>query len=152
MTPAPILDHEATAVRAELARTDTKAGIILAFAGTSFSVLAALTVLASALAVPARVGLGVAVALLAAASAVTLTVIRPALPRRGRGGTGFTAAAFLDVDELLATLPDTATERARDVIRLSQIAHAKYRKLRLAVDLMLTALAVVVTSLPLGAL
>ncbi|MFD8534318.1 Pycsar system effector family protein [Streptosporangium canum] len=148
---APILDHESTAVRAELARTDVKASTVLAFAGTSFSVLAALVTLASGLAVPARVGLGVAVALLAAASAVALTVIRPCLPRQG--GTGFVAHAAADVEQLLAGFAaDAETRRARDVIRLSQIATAKYARLRRAVDLMLAALAVVVASLPLGAL
>ncbi|MFI6889932.1 Pycsar system effector family protein [Streptosporangium canum] len=143
---------ETDAARAELARTDTKASIILAFAGTAFSVLAALAVLASGLAVPARIGLGVAVALLAAASAVALCVIRPSLPRRG--GTGFVSHAEAgDVDELLEQLAaDPETRRAKDVIRLSQIARAKYRRLRLAVGLMLAALAVVVASLPLGAL
>ncbi|WP_051864161.1 Pycsar system effector family protein [Streptosporangium roseum] len=144
---------EAEAARTELARTDTKAATVLAFAGTAFSVLAALAVLASSLAVPARIGLGIAVALLAAASAVALMVIRPSLPRRGQG-TGFTAHAELtDPDELLAELAtDPETRRARDVIRLSQIARSKYRRLRLAVGLMLAALAVVVASLPLGAL
>ncbi|WP_051866274.1 Pycsar system effector family protein [Streptosporangium roseum] len=143
---------EAEAARAELARTDTKAATVLAFAGTAFSVLAALAVLASGLAVPARIGLGVAVALLAAASAVALCVIRPSLPRQG--GTGFVSHAEAgDVDELLEQLAaDPETRRARDVIRLSSIATAKYRRLRLAVDLMLAALVVVVASLPLGAL
>ncbi|MEV4180686.1 Pycsar system effector family protein [Streptosporangium canum] len=141
---------EATAARTELARTDTKAGIVLAFAGTAFSVLAALTVLASGLALPGRVGLGIAVVLLAAASAVALTVIRPSLPRHG--GTGFVShAQAADVDDLLEQLADDPeTRRGRDVIRLSQIARAKYRGLRLAVDLMLAALVVVVASLPLG--
>ncbi|MER5424399.1 Pycsar system effector family protein [Streptosporangium roseum] len=144
---------EADAARAELVRTDTKAGIILAFAGTAFSVLAALAVLASGLAVPARIGLGIAVALLAAASAVALCVIRPALPRRGQG-TGFVShAEVCDVDELLDELAaDPETRRAKDVIRLSSIAKAKYVRLRRAVDLMLAALVVVVASLPLGAL
>ncbi|MFD8533855.1 Pycsar system effector family protein [Streptosporangium canum] len=141
---------EADAARVELARTDTKAGIILAFAGTAFSVLAALAVLASGLAIPGRIGLGIAVVLLATASAVALAVIRPSLPRQG--GTGFVShAEVVDVDDLLEQLAvDPETRRARDVIRLSQIARAKYKGLRLAVDLMLAALAVVVASLPLG--
>lgn len=145
---------EAEAARTELARTDTKAATVLAFASTSFSVLAALVTLASGLAVPARIGLGVAVALLAAASAVTLGVIRPSLPRRGWQGTGFIANADAgDPEELLADLADDPeTRRARDVIRLSQIAKAKYTRLRWSVDLMLAALIVVVASLPLGAL
>ncbi|SNT60642.1 NUDIX domain-containing protein [Streptosporangium subroseum] len=144
---------ETAAARTELMRTDTKANTVLAFAGGAFSVLAALSVLASGLALPTRVGLWVAVALLASASAVALTVIRPTLPRHG-DGTGFTAhAAVGDVEELLDQLAaDPESRRARDVIRLSQIACAKYRVLRTAVDLMLAALGVVVISIPFGLL
>ncbi|MFI6513633.1 Pycsar system effector family protein [Streptosporangium sp. NPDC050855] len=140
---------EAAAARSELARTDTKAGLLLGFAGTAFSVLAALGVLASGLPPAGRVGLGAAVALLAAAAATVLTVIRPSLPRPG-SGTGFIAhAEVADAEELLAVLAeDPETRRAQDVIRLSQIAAAKYRGLRAATNLMLLALAVVVVSLP----
>lgn len=143
----------ADAARAEVTRTDTKAATLTSFTGTAFSVLAALVTLASGLAVLARVGLAVAVALLAASSAVALSVIRPSLPRPGQG-TGVMAHAEVtgpaDLLEALAENPQT--RRATDVIRLSQLARAKYRRLRLAVDLMLTAVAVVVASLPLGLL
>ncbi|MFF5115047.1 Pycsar system effector family protein [Streptosporangium sp. NPDC000509] len=142
---------EADAARMELARTDTKAGLLLGFAGTAFSVLAALGVLASGLLPAGRVGLGIAVALLAAASAVALTVIRPSLPHPATGtGTGFIAHARVgDAEELLACLAeDPEMRRAQDVVRLSQIAAAKYRRLRVATDLMLLALAVVIVSLP----
>jgi len=142
---------EADAARAELARTDTKAGLLLGFAGTAFSVLAALGVLASGLLPAGRVGLGIAVALLAGASAAALTVIRPSLPRPSTGtGTGFIAHAQVgDAEQLLASLAeDPEMRRAQDVVRLSQIAAAKYRRLRVATDLMLLALAVVIVSLP----
>lgn len=144
---------ETDAARAEVTRTDTKAGTLLAFTGTAFAVLAALVTLSSALAVSARVGLAAAVVLLAASSAVALSVIRPTLPRRGEG-TGVMAHAELnDPQELLQALAtDPEERRARDVIRLSQIARSKHGRLQRAVDLMLTALAVVVVSLPLGLL
>ncbi|MFI6513325.1 Pycsar system effector family protein [Streptosporangium sp. NPDC050855] len=140
---------EAAAARSELARTDTKAGLLLSVAGTAASVLLGLGVLASGMLPAGRVGLGAAVALLAAAAATVLTVIRPSLPRPG-SGTGFTAHATLDdAEQLLSALADDPeTRRAKDVIRLSQIAAAKYRRLRVATDLMLLALAVVVVSLP----
>ncbi|MEV7012007.1 NUDIX domain-containing protein [Streptosporangium sp. NPDC051022] len=139
------------AARAEIARTDTKSGILLAFTGTAFSVLAALVALASGLAVPARVGLALAVVLLAVSSAVVLTVVRPALSRRGQG-TGVLAHAEADSpEELLETLADDPeTRQAADVICLAQIARSKHGRLRCAVDLILAALAVVVVSLPLG--
>ncbi|GAA3096389.1 Pycsar system effector family protein [Streptosporangium carneum] len=133
---------ETEAVRTELARTDAKAATVLAFAGTAFSVLAALSVLAPELAVPARVGLAGAVALLGASSAVALGVIRPSLPRSGPG-TGFVAhAAVRDAEELLAVLADDPqARRARDIVHLSRTARAKYRRLRLAIDLAFAALA-----------
>ncbi|MFC3982822.1 Pycsar system effector family protein [Streptosporangium jomthongense] len=136
---------EATAARAELARTDTKTGILLAFAGTVFSVLAALAVLASGLAVSARIGLGAAVVLLAAACGVGLAVVRPSLPRAGQATGVLANAAVTDPEELLAVLAgDVETRRAEDVIRLARIASAKYRRLRLAIDLALAALVVLV--------
>ncbi|GAA3523459.1 hypothetical protein FHR32_008399 [Streptosporangium album] len=108
------LAAEADAARTELIRTDTKAGVVLAFASTTFSVLAALVTLASGLAVPSRIGLGMAVALLAAAATVARGVIRPSLPRKG-AGTGFVANAELgDAEELLDELAaDPETRRAR---------------------------------------
>lgn len=170
MTAAPVREYlrhletaaaaellaETDAARAELARIDTKAGILLGVSGTAFSVLAALSVLASGLPAPARAGLGGAVTLLAVSSAIALTVIRPFLPRPGTG-TGFVAHAALavtgDPEQLLESLARAPEDRrARDIIRLSAIAHTKYRRLRLAVDVLLAALAVLAITLPLGAL
>ncbi|RCG32977.1 hypothetical protein DQ384_00535 [Sphaerisporangium album] len=151
------LDVEAAAVRAELARCDGKAGTLLAFAGTAFSLLAALavgTTAAAHLPLPVQAGLWATVVLLAASVAVLLGVILPALPRP-RQGTGFTAHAGCDVGQFLAVLADDADaprRRASDVIRLSTIAMAKYRRLRTAACLMYAALAVLIATLPIGAL
>jgi hypothetical protein len=145
-TTASDLAAETTAVRTELARVDTKAGIVLASAGTAFSVLAASLVLASTLPGPARVALGLAVALLAVSASLALWVIRPVIPRRG-GGTGFVAYADLDAPALLAGLAaDPHTRQAGHLIHLSRIAKGKCRRLAASVTLMLGALAVVVVS------
>uniref|UniRef100_UPI003F496447 Pycsar system effector family protein n=1 Tax=Sphaerisporangium sp. CA-236357 TaxID=3240030 RepID=UPI003F496447 len=148
------LDAEATAARAELARGDSKAAMLLGFAGTGFSLLAAIgAVISGHLAPVAQIGLWFAVAALAVSVAVLLWVIRPFLPRTG--GTGFVAHAASDVDQLLATLSgdqDDPRRQAADVIMLSRLAVAKFRKLRTATHLMYAALAVLVVTLPLGAL
>ncbi|MFI6802994.1 Pycsar system effector family protein [Streptosporangium canum] len=145
------LRAEADAVRVELARVDTKCGIALALAGTAFSVLVALGVLISDLAPLAQVGLWLAMTVLAIACGVLLWVIRPSLPRTGR--TGFLAyAEAVSVDHLFADLSaESPQERlAAEVIHLSRIARTKYRRLRLGIDLMLTALVILVMTLPFG--
>lgn len=145
---------EIAATRTELARGDTKAGILIGFTTGLLSVLVALVALAPALAVAIRVGLVVAVALLTAGTATAIySMIRPTLPPIGQG-TGFVAhAACSDPGELLARLAaDPKIRKAEEVIRLSKITYGKYGRLRLASDLVLAALAVMVVSLPLGAL
>lgn len=145
------LRAEADAVRVELARVDTKCGIALALAGTAFSVLVALGVLISDLAPLAQIGLWLAMTVLAIACGVLLWVIRPSLPRTG--GTGFMAyAEAASVDHLFADLSaESPQERlAAEVIHLSRIARTKYRRLRLGIDLMLSALVILVVTLPFG--
>jgi hypothetical protein len=151
---AAALDREATAARAELARGDSKAGTLIGFAGTEFTLLTAIGAAVSSHLTPiGQIGLWSAVAALATSVVLVLGVILPSIPRTG--GTGFVAHAAVDVDQLLATLADDIGEprrRAADVIVLSRLALAKYRRLQKAVHLMYLALAVLVLTLPLGAL
>ncbi|MEV8634325.1 Pycsar system effector family protein [Streptosporangium sp. NPDC051023] len=138
----------ADAARTEISRTDTKAGVLLAFTGTAFSILAALSILTLQLAHSARVGLAVAVMLLGVSSSVALNVIRPRLPRPGKS-TGVMAYAELRTpEELLEALRgNTQTRQAADVLCLAQIARAKHRRLQRAVGLVQAALVVVVVGL-----
>lgn len=134
----------ATAARAELARTDTKAGILLAFSGTAFGVLAALAMLAATLPLPARIALGIAVALLAASSALALRVVRPTLPRSRAQATGVMAYAYAtSAAEMPGEMADVDAHHAQDVTNLAKLARTKYRGLQLAVDLLLWALVAV---------
>lgn len=134
------LTAEVVAVRAELARVDSKASALLAWAGTAFAILVAaigvagLPPLASGVVTVGTLLLGVAVAIL-------LTVIRPSLPRAGYG-TGFVRhAGASDSEELLIALTSNPTTRLADeVIRLSTVARAKYVRLRMAVNVLLVAL------------
>ncbi|TLP66518.1 Pycsar system effector family protein [Microbispora triticiradicis] len=151
------LDHlraEADAARAELARIDGKSAALIGWSGTGFAVISAAATLTTL--PPVATGTVVAGAcLLAAAVAVLLTVIRPRIPRHG--GTGFVAlAALRDGAELLETVSaDLGTQpgqAAAHVLMLSRIALAKYRRLRLAVDLLLAALVVLAAALPLAVL
>jgi hypothetical protein len=152
-----VLENQAGAVRTELARVDGKAGLLLSWAGGAFAIVAAATVTGTTrLPAPATAGLWTASALLAAAVALLLLAVRPRLPRPGKG-TGFVAAAGArDGDDLVRRFAVDLAERSRqaadDVLMLSRIAHAKYRAIRRAVDLLLTALAVLAVTLPLGAL
>ncbi|MFD8564677.1 Pycsar system effector family protein [Streptosporangium canum] len=152
-TKVAALQAEADAVRLELARVDVKATALLGMAGTMFAVLAAaVTVKLPPPAALISVALGAA--LLAAAIVMLLIVIRPALPRRGQGGTGFvTHADLTSPHELVATLvADPEHRLANEVLRLSSLARTKYTRLRRGVHLLLTALAFLLAALPLGAL
>lgn len=146
-----VLQREGELARSELARIDTKAAALMGWAGTGVAILAAAISMA-ALPLPATVAVIAGAALLAAAVAVLLCVIRPALPTPGRG-YGFVRHAAGDGAALLATLTigEPLTERLADeVARLSQLALTKYRRLRTAVDLLLAALTCLAAALPLG--
>jgi hypothetical protein len=114
-------------VKAEIARTDTKTGLLLAFVG---AVLAGSWTVAKDMPVtlPACIVGGLGMALLVAAAGLLLRSVRPNL----RGRHGFPLWATLTAEQITATL---ATDRAADVAGLSRIAVAKFTGLKRAVDL-----------------
>ncbi|WP_396788071.1 Pycsar system effector family protein [Microbispora sp. H10949] len=77
----------------------------------------------------------------------TAAVVRPHIPRTG--GTAFVVhARAASPDALVSTITtSTAGRVAADVWLLSRLAVAKYRRLRLAVDLLLAALLVLAVAL-----
>ncbi|WP_172382927.1 Pycsar system effector family protein [Streptomyces sp. MNP-20] len=114
-------------VKAEITRTDTKTGLLLAFVG---AVLAGAWTLARALPLnlPACVAGVLGMVLLVAAAGLLLRSTRPNL----RGGHGFTLWATLTAEEIPAAL---ANDLAADIAGLSRMAVAKFTCLRRAVDL-----------------
>lgn len=114
-------------VKAEIARTDAKTALLLAFVG---AVLAGAWTLARdlPLTTPAYVTGGTGLALLVAAAGLLLRSVRPNLG----GGRGFPLWATLSPEELPAA---TARDLAADVVGLSRLAVAKFTCLRRAVDL-----------------
>ncbi|MFI0425124.1 Pycsar system effector family protein [Spongiactinospora sp. 9N601] len=143
------LEARASAARAELARTDGKAGQILAVAGTAGTLLIAVVAAARPTGV-AGAGLATASALLAAAVVAALRVVRPRLPRGQADATGVIADALRSGPHAVLTSAQTqhatAYDRAADVHRLAQIAHRKYRLLRRADDLVVAAVAIAAAS------
>ncbi|GAA1005446.1 hypothetical protein Aple_050980 [Acrocarpospora pleiomorpha] len=142
------LAEAVAAARAELARVDAKAGIALSVSGGAFSILTATAALATSLPTLARVVLIVAAVLTAAASTAALWALRPTLPRHA--GTGVLGAARVGTARgLLAGLADTPERErlAADVVCLSRLARTKYRRLRIAVDALIAAVAVVLIAL-----
>jgi hypothetical protein len=129
-TAAAALDSAQMDVKAELARTDTKASLLLAFVG---AVLAGvLTVAASTRPpLPALVVGGMAALLLVAAAWLLLTAVRPDLSG-GSSGT-FPRLARLSVEQITDVM--RADRRAHAVHDLSRIAVAKFTALQRAVDL-----------------
>ncbi|MEU3860484.1 Pycsar system effector family protein [Streptomyces sp. NPDC028722] len=117
-------------VKAEIARTDTKTGLLLAFVGA---------VLAGAWSVgrdlplnpPAVVSGALGLVLLVGAAGLLLCSVRPNLG----GRHGFPLWATLTAEEITATV---SRDRAADIAGLSRLAVTKYTGLRRAVDLTLT--------------
>jgi len=114
-------------VKAEIARTDTKTGLLLAFVG---AVLAGSWTVAKdvPLTLPAYVAGGLGMGLLVAAAGLLLRSVRPNL----RGGHGFPLWATLTAEQITATLSE---DLSADVANLSRIALAKFTGLKRAVDL-----------------
>jgi hypothetical protein len=128
----PVMDAK-TEVKAEIARTDTKASLLLAFNGVA---LAGVWSLASQPWVPvaARVAAGAAVGLLVASVVLLLLVVKPRLSPTAHK-VGFPHWAELTAAELTAEL---ATDRtAEHVVALSRIVTAKMHGLGTSVCLTL---------------
>ncbi|GAA1173524.1 hypothetical protein GCM10009654_33560 [Streptomyces hebeiensis] len=130
------LDKNLTAahaeVKAEIARTDNKTGLLLAFVG---ALLAGIWSVASDIRMPvaAYVVGGAGVALLLAAAALLLRAVRPNLGGRRQRPFGFPLWATQSAEEISAGLSEDT--RAQDIAGLSRLAVAKYVALRQAVDL-----------------
>jgi len=119
-------------VKAEIARTDSKTGLLLAFVG---AVMAGAWTTAKdvPLTLPAYLVGGAGLALLLVAAGLLLQAVRPNLGGRG----GFILWATLTPQQIAAAT-DTR-DIAADLIGLSRIAVAKFVLLRRAVDLVLAA-------------
>ncbi|MFF8677226.1 Pycsar system effector family protein [Streptomyces sp. NPDC015237] len=117
-------------VKAEIARTDTKTALLLAFVG---ALLAGTWTVARdlPLTVPALITGGLGLALLIGAAGLLLRSVRPNLG----GRHGFPLWATLTADEIGAAV---AGDLAADIAGLSRIAVAKFTCLRRAVDLTMT--------------
>ncbi|MEU1934611.1 Pycsar system effector family protein [Streptomyces coeruleorubidus] len=117
-------------VKAEITRTDTKTGLLLAFVG---AVLAGAWTVARdlPLTLPAYIAGGLGMALLVVAAGLLLRSTRPNL----RGRHGFPLWATLTAEEITAAM---ARDLAADIAGLSRLAVAKFTCLRRAVDLTLT--------------
>ncbi|MFC8201711.1 Pycsar system effector family protein [Streptomyces sp. NPDC057298] len=139
------LDAACAAVGNEIARTDGKSSLLLAFTG---AVLAGLTSLADRQLPAATQVFGAAgVLALAAASVLLLLVVRPRIG--GSDRASFPYWARLTEAEIHACMHHDI--RAARIRVLSQIALGKYRRLRRAVDLILAALVLLILA-ALGAL
>ncbi|MFJ1644939.1 Pycsar system effector family protein [Streptomyces sp. NPDC088258] len=130
-TVDPTLTAAHAEVKAEIARTDSKTSLLLAFVG---ALLAGVWTVATGAPLPgvALVVGGAGVALLIAAAGLLLRAVRPNLA----GAHGFPLWATVHPE----VLPDTLSQDlAVDVVGLSRLAVAKYTRLRRAVDLVCVA-------------
>ncbi|MFI1020811.1 Pycsar system effector family protein [Streptomyces olivaceus] len=123
----PDLSAAHAEVKAEIARTDTKTALLLAFVG---AVLAGTWAVARDVPLnPAAIVVGgLGLVLLLAAAGLLLRSVRPNL----RGRHGFPLWATLTADEIGAAV---ARDLAADIAGLSRLAVVKFVCLRRAVDL-----------------
>jgi hypothetical protein len=114
-------------VKAEIARTDAKTALLLAFVG---AILAGAWTVARDLPlnVPAYIVGGAGMALLVGAAGLLLRSVRPNLS----GRHGFPLWATLTAEEITAAVQ---RDMAADIAGLSRLAVAKFTCLRRAVDL-----------------
>ncbi|MFD4953824.1 Pycsar system effector family protein [Streptomyces sp. NPDC058451] len=118
-------------VKAEIARTDSKTALLLAFVG---AVLAGAWTLARdlPLTLPAAVAGALGLAVLVTAAGMLLRSVRPNLGNR-RERFGFPLWATLTPDEITTAV--NRGDLAADIAGLSRLAVAKFTCLRRAVDL-----------------
>lgn len=144
MSHADALRAAHAEVKAEIARTDNKTALLLAFVG---AVLAGAWTVANdiTLTLPARIVGGCGMTLLVAAAVLLLRSVRPNL----NGRHGFPLWATLAPQEIPAAV---SGDLAADIAGLSRLAVAKFTGLRRAVDLTCTggALLVIAVLLTLG--
>ncbi|MFJ8311065.1 MULTISPECIES: Pycsar system effector family protein [unclassified Streptomyces] len=121
-----------TTLQADLARSDTKASLLLALTGGA---LVALASTASSLhpTAPAAVFTSLATAAMLAATVILLLPVRPHL-----GGSGWTSWSRLDTDQLHDRLASGYQEEHLSFI--ATLAMRKFRLIRAAVDCMLAGL------------
>ncbi|MFJ7336343.1 Pycsar system effector family protein [Streptomyces sp. NPDC101110] len=116
----------------ELVRHDTKAGLLIAVDGGILALVAA-TARGADLVWYVRLPGTLGLASLTASILILLSSVRPALG--GRAGEGWELWSRLDRDDLLIHL---GVDRRPDrVLFLSRMVHRKFRRLRLAVDLLI---------------
>ncbi|MEU3074840.1 Pycsar system effector family protein [Streptomyces laurentii] len=137
--PAEKLTAAHAEVKAEITRTDTKTGLLLAFIG---AVLAGAWSVARDLPLnlAAYLAGGLGLMLLVAAAGLMLRSTRPNL----RGRHGFPLWATLTAEEITTTL--SGGNLAADVAALSRLAVVKFTALRRAVDLTMTGGALLITA------
>lgn len=126
--------------RSELTRVDSKASMLMAITGAAATL--GVTALTRADLPAAAMAVGVATVFLAGVATALLAVaVRPCLA----GGHALMHYAVSTPHQLLAEADDptrtTAEQEARYLVWLARLALRKYRRIRLAVDLLLTALA-----------
>ncbi|KFF96909.1 integral membrane plasmid transfer protein [Streptomyces scabiei] len=127
-TPETKLTAAHAEVKAEIARTDTKTGLLLAFIG---AVLAGAWTVGKDMPLnPAAYAVGgFGMLLLVVAAGLLLRSVRPNL----RGRHGFPLWATLTAEEITATLAEV--DLSADIAGLSRLAVAKFTGLRRAIDL-----------------
>ncbi|MEV5408586.1 Pycsar system effector family protein [Thermopolyspora sp. NPDC052614] len=143
------LRGETGSVRTELTRIDAKASALIGWAGAAVAVVSAAATVATVPLLSKALTVGAA-GLLVAAAGLLLAIIRPRVPRKG--AVGFAAiAGARGAEEVLEQVPilieDQCRQAAAELLLLSRIARDKYRRLRLAVDLLLAALLVLAAAL-----
>ncbi|MDK0524837.1 Pycsar system effector family protein [Streptomyces sp. ML-6] len=136
------LDNGCADVAAEIARTDQKGSLLLAFDGAALAGLASLA--EKDLPRPAQIAGGAAALTLVAAAVLLLLVVRPNLGGRTSVPGTFPYWAQMDAPAIRASM--SADTRPARIEALSTSAYTKYKRLERAVDTILIALALLLAA------
>ena len=124
-------------VRGELSRVDAKAATLLALVGAALAVVASTLTGWHGLAVPVLMVAWIGAGCLGVATVLLLAALRPRLA----GNYGFVVYAKTTPTALFERFANLADlDQAHEVVGLSTLALAKFRRLRYAVDLTLAGL------------
>ncbi|MFD0782657.1 Pycsar system effector family protein [Micromonospora azadirachtae] len=142
------LDALLQETRQEVGRTDAKAGLLLALLGVLMGLFVSLAVTSTTRPLNGW-AVGITTAFFLASALLLVWAVRPRLGVGGRGQQEYFAhfARFADrTDDLareLACAPDDVdARRAAQLVDLSCLVLRKYRLIQVAVDLLLTAVAI----------
>ncbi len=146
-TPTSAVEAEIASLEVQLSRVDTKAAFLFGFTGVSIIGGSALVNSLDLRPLGSTMAL-VSILPLVASAVFLVLAVRPVLGKSVSESSGFPHYAVLPFDDLAQAVEESRDPRARCLYlaNLSRLAVTKFRRIRVAVDLILTGIGLSVLS------